>query len=75
MRRTRQGRQLSPVRRGHVKPLPTRLRLNMHERVVLSRDWAGTGPHWAGQPFAGPFLRFLRGCSMIASGPGNTRLT
>ena len=43
-------------------------------RIVLGRDWAGAGPHGASQPFAGPFLRFLRGCSMIASGPGNTRL-
>ena len=25
-------------------------------------------------PFAGPFLLFLRGCSIVASGPGNTRL-
>ena len=25
------------------------------------------------QPLAGPFLASLRGCSMIASGPGNTR--
>src|SRR5215472_2812176 len=25
-------------------------------------------------PFAGLFLAFLRGCSIIASGPGNTRL-
>jgi hypothetical protein len=28
----------------------------------------------ATQPFAGLFLPFLRGCSIIASGPGNTRL-
>jgi hypothetical protein len=28
----------------------------------------------ATQPFRGGFVPFLRGCSMTASGPGNTRL-
>ncbi len=39
---------------------------------------AAPGPRRArrgtGQPFGALFLLFLRGCSMIASGPGNTRL-
>ena len=40
--------------------------------LILSR----LGGHCAeaGQLFGGLFLPFLRGCSMIASGPGNTRL-
>jgi hypothetical protein len=40
-------------------------------RIVLS----GLDGHSAeaSQLFGGLFLPFLRGCSMIASGPGNTR--
>jgi len=41
-------------------------------RIVLSR--LGGHSAEASQLFGGLFLPFLRGCSMIASGPGNTRL-
>ena len=38
------------------------------------REGHGFGLIAVGQLFGGLFLPFLRGCSMIASGPGNTRL-
>src|SRR5215469_12930212 len=45
-----------------------------YERALFREGIGRLQVRRASRFFAGPFLPFLRGCSMIASGPGNTRL-
>ena len=63
----------SERRSGHVASDLMRAACG-YERTLFCPGLAGCLFAGATQLFAGLFLPFLRGCSMIASGPGNTRL-
>jgi hypothetical protein len=60
-----------PAATGWIPPDLARP-MRLEARIVLSK--LGGHSAEANQLFGGLFLPFLRGCSMIASGPGNTRL-
>jgi hypothetical protein len=63
--------------RGNPRPDPRPIFIisGRHTSMLAHAGQAVLGGHSAeaGQLFGGLFLPFLRGCSMVASGPGNTR--